>query len=82
MNEEERSLIESEALIIMKASASDEYAGDILNSEYDKDGNTIMGDVISDVMETSSWKEDGRYNEDDIILAIGRTLMNRLGFSR
>lgn len=82
MNEEERSLIESEALIIMKASASDEYAGDILNSEYDKDGNTIMGDVISDVMETSSWKEDGRYNEDDIRLAIGRTLMNRLGFSR
>ena len=38
-----------------------------------------MDDVIDDVMTSSAWDDEGYYNDDDIRLAIGRTLMARLG---
>lgn len=40
--------------------------------------NTLMEDIIQNVLETSAWEDEGYYNEDDIRLAIGRELMARL----
>lgn len=38
-----------------------------------------MDDIIQNVLETSAWKDEGCYTDDDIRLAIGRELMVRLG---
>lgn len=73
MDKAERKQIEWLISWVMKKAVSDEYAVHILNH------NNFMEDVIDDVMETSAWEEDGCYNEDDVRLAIGRVLIDRLG---
>ena len=50
---------------------SDEYRYDIRKAIFD--------DVVADVVETSDFRENGHWNEDDIKLAVGRVLMNKLG---
>lgn len=50
---------------------SDEYRYDIRKA--------ILDDVVADVVETSDFRENGHWNEDDIKLAVGRVLMNKLG---
>lgn len=65
---------------ILRSAVSTEYVSDILNSE-DESGVTFLDEVKSDVEETSAWEEEGYYNDDDIRLAIGRTLLSRLGIS-
>ena len=62
---------------------SSEYVRFILEhteeDEYGKKiGNTFMEDVIDDVMCASALDDEGYYNDDDIRLAIGRVLMDRL----
>lgn len=52
---------------MLRKSISDDYVGSITT--------TIIDDVIDDI-ETSA---DDNYNTDDVKLAIGRVLMNRLG---
>lgn len=58
---------------ILSASVSTDYIGIILEE--------IEDDVIRDVAACSSYEEDGSYNEDDIRLAIGRVLMNRMNIT-
>ena len=67
---------------ILQKATSDDYANTILFHDSNLEGektDTIMDDIIHDVMKTSAWEEEGYYNEDDIRLAIGRTLLIRLG---
>ena len=77
MTEKEKQ-IEYEVTEIMRSAISSEYARYILEhkNEY---GNTLMEDIIQNVLETSAWENEVYYNEDDIRLAIGRELMSRLG---
>lgn len=56
---------------ILVLSISKDYIKDILNA--------IENDVVRDVIVCSSYEENGLYNEDDIRLAIGRALLNRMG---
>ncbi len=56
---------------IFAESVSTEYTKIILDE--------IEDDIISDVAETSSYEENGSYNDDDIRLAIGRVLINKIG---
>lgn len=79
MNGAERKQVERLVRYIMVKAISDDYVGYILGYKDDWTDYTIMDEIIEDVMETSSWNEDGDYNEDDIRLAIGRVLMGRLG---
>ena len=79
MNKTEKKRIEYEIYELMKYVTSDDYARYILEHENDETENTFMDDVIIDVMETSAWDDEGYYNEDDIRLAIGRVLIDRLG---
>lgn len=84
MTKEERIAIEAEVRTILQHSVSSEYVRYILedrerDEEYDYIGNTFMDDIIDDVMTSSAWDDEGYYNDDDIRLAIGRTLMARLG---
>lgn len=52
---------------MLRKSISDDYVGSITTM--------IIDDIIDDI-ETSA---DDNYNTDDVKLAIGRVLMNRLG---
>lgn len=56
---------------IFAESVSTEYTKIILDK--------IEDDIVSDVVDTSSYEEDGSYNDDDIRLAIGRVLINKMG---
>lgn len=55
----------------MKSAISDDYVYDIRRA--------ILDEVVADVVETSAFKENGTWNDDDIKLAVGRVLMNKLG---
>lgn len=78
MNSEIRKYIEIEITSILGYAVSKDYAQNILTTEND-DGNTIMDDIIQNVMETSAWDDEGFYSADDIRFAIGRILTNRMG---
>jgi len=41
----------------------------------------FFNDVIRDVEETSAWEDEGCYNEDDVRLAVGRVLIERLNIA-
>ena len=77
MDNYEKKMIEREITDIMTDSVSSDYARYILESK--KKRRTFMDDVIDDVMCASAWEDEGYYNDDDIRLAIGRVLMDRLG---
>ena len=84
MTREDKRNIEREIYQIMRSATGSDYARCILedkekDEEYGYTGNTFMEDVIENVLETSAWDDDGYYNEDDIRLAIGRVLIDRLG---
>lgn len=84
MSKEDKKIIENEIRMIMQNAVSSEYARYILeererDEEYNYIGNTFMEDVIEDVMHSSAWDDEGYYNDDDIRLAIGRVLIDRLG---
>lgn len=78
MNNEQRKEIEMLVYKIMMGATSSEYARHILKKEDDWTEISIMQDIIENVMETSAWNDEGYYSEDDIRLAIGRVLMERL----
>lgn len=79
MTKAEKKEIEFKISEIMRSAVSSEYTRYILEQEDDVTKNTFMEDVIEDVMETSAWKNEGYYNDDDIRLAIGREFVARLG---
>lgn len=84
MTKKDKKIIENEIRMILMHSVSSDYVRYILehqerDEEYELIGNTFMEDVIEDVMCSSAWDDEGYYNEDDIRLAIGRVLIDRLG---
>lgn len=78
MNKEQRKEIEMLVYKIMADATSSDYARYILEHEDSWTGITVMQDVIENVMETSAWNDEGYYNEDDVRLAIGRILIERM----
>ena len=79
MTKEDRKQIEYEITEVMRSAVSSEYARHILEHEDEETENTLMEDIIQNVLDTSAWKDEGYYNEDDIRLAIGIILIDRLG---
>ena len=79
MNKHEKKLIGLEITQIMRMSVGSEYARYILEDKGEDGKSTIMEDVIDDVLCASAWEDEGCYNDDDIRLAIGRVLIDRLG---
>lgn len=79
MNSKEKKFIEFEITQIMRNAVGSDYARYILEDKGEDGESTIMEDVIDDVMCASAWEDEGYYNDDDIHLAIGRVLMDRLG---
>lgn len=78
MSKEERKEIERLITSILSNAVTSDYAIYMLE-EYDEcTENTLMEDIIKNVLSTSSWEDEGYYNEDDIRLAIGRELIARL----
>ena len=62
---------------VMRKSIGSDYVGVILDRETGS-GDTIFELIKEDVEETSAWEDEGVYNEDDIKLAIGRVLSERM----
>lgn len=79
MKKEEKKLIEIEITQAMRNAVGSDYARYILEDKGEDGESTIMEDVIDDVMCASAWEDEGFYNDDDVRLAIGRVLMDRLG---
>lgn len=79
MKKEEKKLMEFEIAQVMRNAVSSDYARYILEDKGEDDDRTFMEAVIDDVMCASAWEDEGFYNDDDIRLAIGRVLMDRLG---
>ena len=79
MTEEELLLIKLRVIEIMRKTVSSEYSEDILNHKDEATGNTLLEDIICNILETSAREDEKFYNEDDIKLAIGRELVTRLG---
>lgn len=77
ITDNERVVLIGEICEVFYKSVSDDYASYIL--DHVKNGNTFLEDVVNDISETSLCEEYDYWNEDDIRLAIGRVLMNRLG---
>ena len=77
MNSEIRKYIEVEITTYLSYAVSEDYARSILNNEYNEE-ETIMDAIIRNVMETSTWKDEGYYNGDDVRFAIGRILMDKM----
>lgn len=78
MNKEQRKEIEMLVYKTMADAVSSDYARYILEHEDSWTGISVMEEVISDIMETSAWNDEGYYNDDDVRLAIGRVLMARM----
>lgn len=78
MKKEEKKMLEIEIMQIMRSAVGSDYARYILKDKGEDGESTIMEDVIDDVMCASAWDDEGEYNDDDIRLAIGRVLMDRL----
>lgn len=55
----------------LKSAISDDYRSSIIGE--------LTDDVVADVEETSAFGDDGSWNTDDIRLAVGRVLSDRLG---
>ena len=79
MSKKKRETLSSEILEIMKAAVSDEYARKILEYKTEETDLSLREKIVENVMETSSYLDDGYYNEDDVRLSIGRELMEILG---
>jgi hypothetical protein len=78
MDKTERKQIEWLVSWVMTKSISNDYVRHILEHTNEETGKTLMDEVIDNVMETSAWEDEGHYNEDDVRLAIGRVLVERL----
>lgn len=80
MSKEDKKIIENEIRMIMQNAVSSDYVRYILEDKgEDGEEDSFIEAVIDDVMCASAWDEEGYYNDDDIRLAIGRVLMDRLG---
>lgn len=75
----ERKEIEGLVYEIFSKAVTSDYARYMLEEEDECTENTMMEDIIRNVLATSAWEEDGYYSDDDVRLAIGRELMARLG---
>ena len=78
MSKEDRKIIENEITQMMQNAVSSDYARYILESKGYDDDRHFMDAVIDDVMDSSAWHDEGYYNDDDIRLAIGRVMMERM----
>lgn len=78
MNEEQRKEIKMLIQQIFSKAVTSDYARYMLEDIDIITGNTMMDDIIKNVIETSAWEEEGYYSDDDVRLAIGRELMARL----
>ena len=75
----ERLNLQLDIIRVMKLGISDDYVSNILTTQNSGTGETLVNDIMRNVLETSAWKENKTYNDDDIRLAIGRELSTRLG---
>lgn len=78
MTKEEKEKIESEITEILQNAVSNKYTKNILELKDDTTGNTLMDDIIKNIIQTAAWSYEKYYNDIDLKLAIGKELLTRL----
>ena len=78
MTKEEKEKIESEITKILQNAVSNKYTKNILELKDDTTGNTLMDDIIKNIIQTAAWSYEKYYNDIDLKLAIGKELLTRL----
>ena len=79
INREEEIVIENVIYLIMRKAVGNDYARCIMEDKDNETKNTFTKDVIENVIRCSNWENKSYYNDDDVRLAIGRVLIDRLG---
>lgn len=79
MKKEEKKLIELEITNRLQYAVGSDYARYILRDKGEDGESTFIEDVIDDVLCSSAWEDEGDYSDNDIRLAIGRVMMDRMG---
>ena len=84
MSKDERRFLKQTIEEILAQAVTKDYAKYILENTDDGEENceyeiTLMEHIVDNVLETSAWENEGNWNDDDVRLAIGRELMDRLG---
>ena len=78
MTKEEREKIESEISEILQNAVSSKYSTRLLGLKDNITGNTLMDDIIKNIVCTAAWSYEKYYNDIDLKLAIGKELLTRL----
>lgn len=78
MTKEEKEKIESEITEILQNAVSNKYTKNILELKDDTTGNTLMDDIVKNIVQTAAWSYEKYYNDIDLKLAIGKELLTRL----
>lgn len=53
-----------------------------VSSDYSRDIiDMIFDDVCNDIQETSAYETEGYFNDDDILLAVGRAILKKFGMN-
>ena len=79
ISKNEKKFMEVEITTRLQYAVGSDYARYILEDKGEDGENTFIEDVIDDVLCSSAWEDEGYYSCDDIRLAIGRVLMDRMG---
>lgn len=77
MTKEEREALNTGIRRVLGNAVSDEYLY-MFDNTVNSNNDTLMTKIADDVIESSNWKYTKFYNDDDIKLAIGRTLYDLL----
>ena len=79
MTEAERKELEKQIQEVLQKSVGSDYVRTMLETYSEPSCYSLMEDIVDNVLETSGWYDEETYNEDDIRLAIGRVILERLG---
>lgn len=81
MNIDIRNELIADIQLMLTHAVGAEYCKIILDSHEGVGGSTssILADIIQNILECSALENEGYYSEDDVRLAIGRVLMERIG---
>lgn len=80
MSKEMRKCVEAEIRVILAESVTNEYVDHIVSCEFE-DGQSVMDEIIQNIIETSEWEDTGFYSENDARLSIGRVLMRKMNIN-
>ena len=79
MTHDERLALEWRIRTMLANSVDDDSARKILDKRTSWSGRSLMDNVVDDVLHSHNWMAEGRYDDNDIKRAIGKTIVVQIG---